>query len=157
MQRERAEVAFYIFTNGSQTLEMNLTTRFRHTDATLGKCKLDKRTQLEALYWYFYNLTFIRQKITKPLPCWIKGFRSHCKLENYLSIQIFLSSFINLPIYLYHTPLEKICSHLSIYQSIYLSIYLSINLSIYLSIYQSIYLSINPSIYQSIYLSHLIT
>jgi len=35
MQRERAEVAFYIFTNGSQTLEMNLTTRFRHTDSTL--------------------------------------------------------------------------------------------------------------------------
>jgi len=35
MQRERAEVAFYIFTNGSQTLEMNLTTRFRHTDTTL--------------------------------------------------------------------------------------------------------------------------
>ena len=27
LQRERAEVAFYIFTNGSQTLEMNLTTR----------------------------------------------------------------------------------------------------------------------------------
>ena len=28
LQRERAEVAFYIFTNGSQTLEMNLTTRY---------------------------------------------------------------------------------------------------------------------------------
>ncbi len=41
MQRERAEVAFYIFTNGSQTLEMNLTTRFRHTDATLGMSVLD--------------------------------------------------------------------------------------------------------------------
>ena len=27
LQSERAEVAFYIFTNGSQTLEMNLTTR----------------------------------------------------------------------------------------------------------------------------------
>ena len=27
LQRERSEVAFYIFTNGSQTLEMNLTTR----------------------------------------------------------------------------------------------------------------------------------
>ena len=28
LQSERAEVAFYIFTNGSQTLEMNLTTRY---------------------------------------------------------------------------------------------------------------------------------
>ena len=28
LQSERAEVAFYIFTNGSQTLEMNLTTRW---------------------------------------------------------------------------------------------------------------------------------
>ena len=37
LQRERAEVAFYIFTNGSQTLEMNLTTRFRRTDASLDK------------------------------------------------------------------------------------------------------------------------
>ncbi|CAB4057328.1 Speract receptor,Guanylate cyclase 32E,Receptor-type guanylate cyclase gcy-28,Receptor-type guanylate cyclase gcy-1,Receptor-type guanylate cyclase gcy-4,Soluble guanylate cyclase gcy-35,Receptor-type guanylate cyclase gcy-20,Heat-stable enterotoxin receptor,Olfactory guanylyl cyclase GC-D,Atrial natriuretic peptide receptor 2,Atrial natriuretic peptide receptor 1,Receptor-type guanylate cyclase gcy-13,Retinal guanylyl cyclase 2,Receptor-type guanylate cyclase gcy-12,Receptor-type guanylate cyclase Gyc76C len=36
LQRERAEVAFYIFTNGTQTLELNLTTRFparpRHED-----------------------------------------------------------------------------------------------------------------------------
>ena len=29
LQSERAEVAFYIFTNGSQTLEMNLTTRYK--------------------------------------------------------------------------------------------------------------------------------
>ena len=28
LQSERAEVASYIFTNGSQTLEMNLTTRW---------------------------------------------------------------------------------------------------------------------------------
>ena len=39
LQSERAEVAFYIFTNGSQTLEMNLTTRYlenllRHFDIT---------------------------------------------------------------------------------------------------------------------------
>ena len=27
LQKERAEVAFHIFTNGSKTLEMNLTTR----------------------------------------------------------------------------------------------------------------------------------
>ena len=35
LQSERAEVAFYIFTNGKQTLEMNLTTRFRRTDESL--------------------------------------------------------------------------------------------------------------------------
>ena len=35
LQSERAEVAFYIFTNGSQMLEMNLTTRFRKTDRSL--------------------------------------------------------------------------------------------------------------------------
>ena len=37
LQSERAEVAFYIFTNGSQTLEMNLTTRFRRTDDSLNE------------------------------------------------------------------------------------------------------------------------
>ena len=29
LQKERAEVAFHIFTNGSKTLEMNLTTRWQ--------------------------------------------------------------------------------------------------------------------------------
>merc|ERR1712172_259568 len=35
LQKERAEVAFHIFTNGSKTLEMNLTTRFGLTDSSL--------------------------------------------------------------------------------------------------------------------------
>ena len=32
MQRERSEVAFHIFTNGTQTLGLNLTERFKITD-----------------------------------------------------------------------------------------------------------------------------
>ena len=36
MQRERSEVAFHIFTNGTQTLGLNLTERFKITDE--GEC-----------------------------------------------------------------------------------------------------------------------
>nr|XP_040578040.1 uncharacterized protein LOC121126774 isoform X2 [Lepeophtheirus salmonis] len=51
LQRERAEVAFYIFTNGTQTLELNLTTRFRYTDRALEKMpwpKLDSANSSKA-------------------------------------------------------------------------------------------------------------
>ena len=37
MQRERSEVAFHIFTNGTQTLGLNLTERFQITDEAFEK------------------------------------------------------------------------------------------------------------------------
>ena len=37
MQRERSEVAFHIFTNGTQTLGLNLTERFKITDEAFEK------------------------------------------------------------------------------------------------------------------------
>ena len=37
MQRERSEVAFHIFTNGTQTLGLNLTDRFKITDEAFEK------------------------------------------------------------------------------------------------------------------------
>ena len=53
LQRERAEVAFYIFTNGSQTLEMNLTTRRYDWRLESGRASLHY-TFLFNLYYYYW-------------------------------------------------------------------------------------------------------
>ena len=60
LQRERAEVAFYIFTNGSQTLEMNLTTRRYNWSGRVHNATLHFSFQPLLVGWYLIKTNTVQ-------------------------------------------------------------------------------------------------
>ena len=57
LQRERSEVAFHIFTNGKQTLAINLTERFTITDNALEQMPWPTITKKCTMYKEMYKCT----------------------------------------------------------------------------------------------------
>ena len=74
MQRERSEVAFHIFTNGTQTLGLNLTDRFKITDEAFEKMTWPNIKQSESTEMFKSKLRYQveggregREMLTPPL------------------------------------------------------------------------------------------
>ena len=66
MQRERSEVAFHIFTNGTQTLGLNLTDRFKITDEAFEKMTWPNIKQSESTEMFKSKLRY--QVLGHSLP-----------------------------------------------------------------------------------------
>ena len=76
MQRERSEVAFHIFTNGTQTLGLNLTDRFKITDEAFEKMtwpdiKQSENTEMfkSKLRYQVRSQLWLDDLILSLLPC----------------------------------------------------------------------------------------